>query len=66
MDKPEENLHAPLTKILEGIEEFNRAVSARFASGDYRSSHLLSISHTRTVLLNLVPELTDLKRQVLP
>lgn len=61
---PDEQLLSPsITKILEGMKEFEAAAIERAASEDYTENHLAELSDTRKKLLDLRTKLEKLKRE---
>lgn len=57
----EQSLEDPLGKILEGIEEYSRAVSERIRSGDWKDSHIEEITRMRADLQILEGRLAALR-----
>lgn len=57
----EQSIEDPLRKIMEGIDEFSKAVKERIDDrGEFNRDHIKEINDVRVKLYQIYPELSDL------
>lgn len=62
--RPEEQeLQKICEKLISDIEEFSKRIDARMNSGEWKSYHISTINQLRIKLLQLKPEIHNLKEE---
>lgn len=60
---PDQALEGPCKKIIEGIDDFNKAANARVDSGDWTDEHLGELADIQERLVSLRLDIANLLRR---